>query len=305
MKRCVKGFAVVLAVGLLGLGALFVPIGYAAVFINPHTGANTDIAESIYLRELPPALTDPASLRVMTFNVQNLLIIGRNRAARMRAIADKLGELDPDIVGFQEVFVGRERRLLIDKLREKTRLDHFTYYESGTVGSGLLTASAYPIREAFFHRYTASNRWYHLWEGDWWAGKGIGVARIELPGGMLDFFNTHAQASYGRAANKQARALQLVEAAEFMGQVRLATAPALAVGDFNCRPGDAPYDKLVADAGLQLLMDEKHRIDNIFACTSPHYRFTREEFLVIHDHAGLRLSDHDGYLSAVRIDPRV
>src|SRR5690606_4091093 len=127
-------------------------------------------------------------------------------------IAERLVALDPDIVGFQEAFIAADREVLQAGLAA-SRLQHFQYYASGTVGSGLLIASAFPIREAWFCRFSKSNPWYKFNEGDWWAGKGVALARLELPegGGFIDFYNTHAQAGYGNPAYKVVRNFQMAE----------------------------------------------------------------------------------------------
>src|SRR5690606_22364249 len=143
---------------------------------------------------------------------------------------------DPDIVGFQEAFIARDRAVLQQRLAG-SRLTQFQYYASGSVGSGLFIASAYPIRETWFCRFIDSNPWHKFSEGDWWAGKGVALARIELPVGMVDFFNTHAQAGYGNPAYDLVREKQMTQLAGFVNDARLRTAPALLVGDMNCRIG--------------------------------------------------------------------
>lgn len=303
MKKKQRGF-MLLALGVattatITLGPLLYTMAHT---VNPRVGSESDLAKSVYLESPPPPLEAPVTLKVMTFNVQNLWVVGFNRAERMRAIGAKLAELDPDIVGFQEVFVPKDRDILIEALGA-TRLKHLEYFPSATMGSGLLMASAFPIAESFFHRYTASNQWFHVWEGDFWAGKGIAVSRIQTPAGLVDVFNTHAQAGYGRQRNAEARAVQMQEAARFMREAATGAAPVFAVGDWNCREGAPEYDRLVEEAGLLRLMDYRPSIDNIFAVESPHYAFELLDFTVVRHHQGLRLSDHEGYLATVQISP--
>lgn len=279
---------------------LFAVVVYGAIFWNGHVGVETNYGKSELLRTPPPRLSEPIDLKVVTFNVQNLWVIGRNRAERMRLIGEYLTPLDPDIAGFQEVFAEPERELLIQSL-SNSRLKYSQYYSSGTAGSGLLIMSAWPIKEVFFHRYAASNEWFRVWEGDWWAGKGIGLARIEHPAGVIDFYNTHAQAGYGRQANRVVRLHQMTEAADFVNMTRTRTAPALLVGDFNCRQGDTEYELLVQDVGLQLLMNDGRRIDNIFGVVDPGHDFQMRDFVQWDEYKGMHLSDHRGYMSTIRI----
>ncbi|MBP8132111.1 MAG: endonuclease/exonuclease/phosphatase family protein [Candidatus Hydrogenedentes bacterium] len=299
MRKAMVWFS---AVVLAGVACLFAVIICAAVFVNGRTGSETDIASSALLKSPPPRMTTPVELKVVTFNVQNLWVVGRNRAERMRAIGDLLTRIDPDVAGFQEVFAEEERGILIDALAG-SRLRYHEYFPSATLGSGLLIMSAWPIKETLFHRYTASNEWFRLWEGDWWAGKGVALARIEHPAGIIDFYDTHAQANYGRAANREVRMQQMREAALFVNETRTNTGPAFFVGDFNCRPGNPEYDLLVRDIGLVHLMDDQKRIDNIFGIADPAYTFEMVAFAELERHNGRLLSDHNGYMSTVRVVP--
>ncbi|MFM1922149.1 MAG: hypothetical protein RLZZ303_3783 [Candidatus Hydrogenedentota bacterium] len=292
------------------LGAIFLYL-YANTFSNGWTGVPGDFASSALLGEARP-LSKPVTLRAVTFNIQDLYLVARDHEARMQAIARKLGTLDPDIVGFQEAFIEKHRSLLIDELRKHTRLQHFQYYPSAKMGSGLLTASAYPIEEAWFHRFTVSNPWWKVWEGDYWAGKGAGLARIALPdgAGYLDFFNTHAQASYGVEANRQICAVQMGEFGAFIRDARLPGAPALAVGDLNTRIGSDGFNNLVANAGVFRVMNMDSAIDQLLAVNDPGYDIEvldtiKIEERVVSDGREFDLSDHPGYLSEIRISPRV
>ena len=299
----------------VGLGALIGIIGglflilFVASFFNGRVGAPTDYTQSALLVHPPEPLQKEMLLKVVTYNVQALWVVGRNRPARMREIARVLTDLDPDIVGFQEVFVAKDRAVLIDALKY-SRLKYHEYFRSATVGSGLLVMSAFPIQEHYFHRYSVSNPWYKVWEGDWWAGKGVCLARIALPdGGMIDFYNTHAQAGYGNPAYKDLRVIQMAELAAFINKTRTRTAPALLTGDMNCRPGAVDFETAVSGAGLTRAMTIDTSIDHIFSVDDPRYVFETIETVTIptriqKDGKSFQLSDHPGYLSQVRIKPR-
>ena len=277
---------------------------------NGYVGVATRFADSPLRKNPPPRLTAPVTLKLATFNIQALWVAGKNRPARMRAIAEYLAPLDPDVIGFQECFVSADRELLLSELGRQTRLLHHEYYPSGNVGSGLLICSAYPICEAWFHRYQAIAPAWKFWQGDGLAGKGIGLARIALPGaaGFLDFFNTHAQAGYGNDAYKVLRKEEMAEAAEFINAARCGPAPAFVTGDFNARRGAPEHDLLVARAGLDRVMSVESTIDHIYAARDPHYHYevieTREIPATIEkDGRPFELSDHNGYLTTVRISP--
>lgn len=297
MKKAVWGC---LALCLLLAAAPFVVIGLAALF-NSSTPSPTDLNASVLHAQPPDPLPAPITLRVVTFNIQDLWVVGRDRPARMRAIGQRLTELDPDIVGFQESFIEKDRTILIDAMKD-SRLKYHQYYPSGTVGSGLLISSAFPIREVLFHRYTVSNPWYKFWEGDWWAGKGLALARIEVQGGYVDLYNTHAQAGYGNPAYRIVRKQQMIELAEFINRTKVDTIPAFLVGDMNCRPGNEDFETAVQGAGLVRAMLIPSSIDHIFKVTNEHYSFEVIKTIEI-PRAGL--SDHNGYVSDIRIAPEV
>jgi hypothetical protein len=146
--------------------------------------------------------------------------------------------------------VPADRALLISELGRKTRLKHNQYYPSGNAGSGVLVSSAFPIREAWFHRFQAIAPPWKVWEGDGMAGKGVGLARIELPdgAGFVDFFNTHAQAGYGNPDYKVIRKQEMAEVAEFINAARCGTVPAFLTGDLNCRRNEPEHITLVQGA---------------------------------------------------------
>lgn len=303
VRKAVKA----VAVSLFFLIAVLVAALVVAALFNGRTYVATDLRDSLLLAQPVAPLAREVVLKVVTFNIQDLYIAGQNRVARMRAIGERLLDLDPDLVGIQESFIEKDRATLLSVL-SGSRLTHHQYYRSGTVGCGLLVLSAFPIVETFFHRYAENGKWYKPYHGDWWAGKGVALARIALPQGILDFYNTHAHAAYGSPQYDGVRQFQMGALAEFMGRSRIGAAPALLVGDMNCRPGSTQYETVVEGAGLQRLMNIESRIDHIFGMQCGHYDF---EVLDTQPIEGTvpgtpkptRLSDHTGYISTIRIRP--
>lgn len=275
---------------------------------NNCSGLKTDDTRSPRLLKPPRPLVEPIMLRIITYNVQDLWIIGKDRIKRMKALGKKLTELDPDIAGFQEAFIDRDRQVLIESLSH-SRLKFYRYFPSGVVGSGLLVASAYPIKEALFHRYAASNPWYKIWEGDWWAGKGIALARIELPDGRgcFDVYNTHVQAGYRKHLYtndyNEIRGQQMSELADFINSTKTKTGPVFLVGDMNCGQGSENFKIAAGKANLVRVMAVDSGVDHIFAVHDPRYVFEVMENIVVAEHEGLRLSDHNGYMSTIQITP--
>lgn len=298
----VRGCLPALVVNAVMLG---LTITTTAWLVNPRTPSNTDISSSQVLIDPPAALDEPLVLKLVTFNIQSLWIVGQNRPARMRALGVLMRELDPDIVCWQEAFIDSDRETLLEHLAG-SRLAYHEYFPSGTVGSGLMISSAYPIRETLFHRYAASNPWYRVWEGDWWAGKGVALARVELPGGLglVDVYNTHAQAGYGNPAYIPVRLAQMEELAQFMESTMVPGHPAFLLGDMNAADGrNAGYEFVVDRANLERVLTVYSSIDHIFGVAQRGFGFEVEESWELDRFAGLRLSDHNGYASRVRIRP--
>jgi sphingomyelin phosphodiesterase 2 len=318
----------------LGLGTplllLLIILGFAA--FNGRTGAETDFSQSVALAQPPPPLAEPRTLRLVTFNIACAYGFTTNRPERLRAIAEIITGLDPDIVGFQEAFIAADREILLDAL-QGSRLRHHVRYPSATTGNGLFTVSAWPIEEAYFHRFDQSGPWYRIWEGDWWAGKGVGLARIRLPEGTLvDFYNTHAQAGRRHPTRYlEVRTSQMEGLAQFVNATKNGAGPAFVVGDFNTVPGRADFEAAVQGAHLERIMTIDSGIDHLLAVSDGVYHFETLETLAIEGEVMgskgnlflsraptfremrrlyfgpgemTRLSDHEGFLSEVRVIPR-
>lgn len=295
------------------LAAFLITLAGCLTYVWLHhrdVGVETDYAAKSALLKSPPApVAAPLELKVVTFNIQDTWVVGRNRPERMRAIGTKLSILDPDLVGFQEAFVAEDIEILKNELKE-TRLKHWQYYPSGAVGSGVLIASVWPIKEVFFHQYTTAGAWWKFYQGDGAAGKGAGLARIELPGGAgyLDFFNTHCQAGYGNKDYDIVRQQQLTEFGQFISGARLKTVPAFAVGDLNARIGEPDYEAAITHGKLVRLMNKESRIDHILAVDDPNYKYEAIDTVEIYEKWSIRgkeleLSDHSGWMSTLRITP--
>lgn len=262
------------------------------------------------LEQADSRILEPITLRVATFNVWDYYPFP-DHERRMKEVGKFLARLDPDIVGMQEAFLEKDRQLLLEQL-EAGRLVYSRYYPSGIMGSGLMIISAFPIRETAFHRYSEGGPWYKPWQGDWYAGKGVALARIELPGdsGSLDFYTTHAIAGYKKYDDPhvEERLSQMKELAEFLEASSSDTVPAILVGDMNCKPGDAEYRTVVERAKLTRLMSIDSRIDHIFGVENSSHVFSvvdTQEFSHYTSDEGeeLRLSDHNCYVSTIRIKP--
>lgn len=190
-------------------------------------------------------------LRVLSFNTWGVPFFSRDRAARMRAIGRALAEMDVDVVGLQEVFFGGDRKLLVDAAAS-AGLVYSHYFQSGVMGSGLLTLSRYPIIEKSFLRFRLNGRPQDLVRVDYYAGKGVGRVRVQTSDGPVDVYNAHLIAPYLEFGPDRFAAHRVAQAVEIGRYIHAQShdVPAVLVGDMNCSPADATYRAVVTAGGL-------------------------------------------------------
>ncbi len=289
-----------------GTGCTVFGIVLLLVLLNARTPARTDPDRSPQRASPPASLSAPVSLKVVTFNICDLYWQSQEHAARSFAIAERLAALNADVIGLQESFIRKDREHIF-RVLAAAGLPYHHYFRSGLVGSGLSVISRFPIEEAHFFRYSQGGKAYKPYHGDWWAGKGVCLTRLRLPGddaGYIDFFNTHAHARYNNDSYEEVRMSQAGELADYIRRAATGTSPALVVGDFNTSAGQPQYQTLVERAGLDRLMLLDSRIDHIFAVRNPRYTFETLATIPIEaEGRSKRLSDHTGYMSTLRITP--
>lgn len=181
-----------------------------------------------------------ADLRIITFNTWGAPY-ARDREARFSRIGEAARQFAPDIVAFQEVFSRDHYATIVQALARDLPFHH--YFTSGVIGSGLATFSRYPIVDAIFQRFRLSGKPEKVRHGDYYAGKGIGLTRINAPSGIIDFYNTHTHAQYVPAADNEYAAVNasnLYEAARFI-TAHSSTRPAILCGDLNSEPHQLGY----------------------------------------------------------------
>jgi endonuclease/exonuclease/phosphatase family metal-dependent hydrolase len=267
---------------------------------------------SPFVARPPAVLHKSIRLKLVTFNVHDIRLVSCYRQGRMRAIGKLLTDIQPDLVGIQEAFVSADREILVGQLRN-TRLKYYKYFPSGLVGSGLWILSAFPIQETHFHRFPMNGKLYKIWHGDWWAGKGIALARVRLPdnNGFLDLFNTHIHARYdhGQSVDEYSkdRRHQLGEVTRFIRTLEIKTIPSIILGDFNSTVTDEDHRVAVTATDLESLSVIDTRIDHIYARRNPHYQFHVSGSEEIVETVGIYgkkvpLSDHSAFISRVEIN---
>ena len=138
--------------------------------------------------------TNTYQLKVASFNIWGL-ITSKDKSARISAITRYFTK-NPrglDILCLQELWVAEDYRTVRAGL--SLEFPHAHYFKSGVVGSGLAIFSKFPIEEAWWKGFTLAGKADRIFDGDWYAGKGIGAVRIKHPViGDIDVFNTHVRA---------------------------------------------------------------------------------------------------------------
>lgn len=276
-------------------------------------GHSSDYTSSPFFAAPPAVWKQAHTLRVVTYNIKDLYALSEHRHARMAGLATALVAPKPDIVCLQEGFVADDVERIATALHD-LGLVHVVDFPSGVLGSGLWTLSRFPIRETYFLRFSKNGAITDTKGGDWWAGKGVGLARIEVaPGELLDVYNTHMISNLGGQELIVHRRVQVREYAGFATGATPHTVPALLVGDFNCGYGRAGSDGdfLHYVMRWEPMLQRRYGYDHIFARShGGSYRFTATGELALSGHATVgdpplpvSLSDHTGLLAEVRIEP--
>ncbi|PAA92138.1 hypothetical protein BOX15_Mlig025338g3 [Macrostomum lignano] len=193
-------------------------------------------------------------LKVVTLNCWGVFtpLACEKRHERLAAIADVMSEGENDIVFLQEIWTDGD----YDKIRKKMlkSYPHSQYFHSNLIGSGCCIFSRYPIEETFFYRYAANGFPHRLQHGDWFGGKGVGMARIRLPGDLtLACYVTHLHAQYSREKDEYLphRVSQAHELSTFLRLTSAGADAALLCGDLNLSPDTLGLRLLLANSGLK------------------------------------------------------
>ncbi|CAL8466074.1 g5610 [Coccomyxa elongata] len=267
-------------------------------------------------------------VKVLTFNIWGLWLVSKNRQERVRLIGEHLEKADLDVVLLQEVFVRSDVQTLIT-LAARGSLQHAQYFDSGYLGGELLILSRYPITYTRYHKYTVSGSPISVWEGDFYAAKGVAMACLATPCGPLHVYNTHTNANYNHVfqhvdieggvelpsdSNFPVRLVQFLELAYFIAaQSSQGDAPVVLGGDLNCGPQDIEVVVLRSllpqlkdswnivhpdepgctsnyDLPGHVRKDPPKRIDFLLSSLMP----VSAELVMDTTAAGMRLSDHLG-----------
>ena len=91
-----KMLAIILLI-VIALFLLYWAILIMAIPFNLRTPSETDLSKSTLRVQPPPPLANEVTLKIVTFNVQDLYAVSKHRPERMRGIAQTLRDVDhPD-----------------------------------------------------------------------------------------------------------------------------------------------------------------------------------------------------------------
>ncbi|XP_013864971.1 sphingomyelin phosphodiesterase 2 [Austrofundulus limnaeus] len=197
------------------------------------------------------ANTDCVSVRVFSLNCWGIRYLSKLCSQRYQMIGEMLCKEEHDIVLLQEVWSEKDYLYLKKKLASSHPHSH--YFKSGVIGSGLAIFSRHRIHDTFLYRYSLNGYPYMAHHGDWFGGKAVGMAIINLGGLTANIYVTHLHAEYCREKDTYL-AHRVVQAWELQQFIRHTSAGADVVvvgGDLNMHPQDLGCRLLRSYTGLR------------------------------------------------------
>lgn len=238
---------------------------------------------------------DAGAVSVLTFNAAGIPFIDLTRAARMAAIADRLGRGAYDLALFQEVWLDRDA----NTLAKGGGFPFSARRSKGPIGNGLLILSRFPVSSWAYRPYSVK----FPGSKDDWIGRGALAARLQTPFGDWDVYDTHLSHVPSAAV---ARMVQLFELSRFIEEFSSGR-PFLLAGDFNFPPHSAEAEVLRGLLGLEdVCLAERadscgatsrgtsRRVDYLLVADADESRQTRSSFAETFPHHGAEMnySDH-------------
>lgn len=181
----------------------------------------------------PPARSQVSHrLKLLTYNVHSC--IGTDRRLAPERIAEVIAAETPDIIGLQELDVGRRRTGGIDQahtIAEILKMQHHFHaaldVEEERYGDAILTALPAELVKAGPLPSVGEQR------GALWIEVEVGERRLQV-------FNTHL----GLRRIDRLRQADVLLGPEWLGNDRASGQPVVLLGDFNSIPSSPPYKRL-------------------------------------------------------------
>jgi endonuclease/exonuclease/phosphatase family metal-dependent hydrolase len=204
--------------------------------------------------ESAPAKPSPAPrrLKVLTYNVHSC--IGTDRRLAPERIAEVIAALEPDIIGLQELDVGRRRTGGIDQAHAIASVLQMQYHFHAALnvaeeryGDAILTGLPARMVKAGPLPSVGEQR------GALWI-------EVDMDDTRLHVFNTHL----GLRRIDRMRQADVLLGPEWLGNARCADQPVIFLGDFNSVPSSPPYKRIAGK-----LTDVRNRVSGGLRPTYP------------------------------------
>ncbi|GMT26957.1 hypothetical protein PFISCL1PPCAC_18254, partial [Pristionchus fissidentatus] len=192
--------------------------------------------------------------RVCTLNCWALPYIwpfgSANRRLRLERLSDQLIKERYDVVGLQELW--SEADYLDLAARVACVYPYAHYFHSGFTGSGVCVLSKHPIVSTLMNRYSLNGFAHHIHRGDWFGGKVVGMAELEVGEMRVHFYSTHLHAEYNRQNDLYLphRLAQCFELSQFVRHTSRGADLVILTGDLNLEPDDLGYRIILSNAQL-------------------------------------------------------
>ncbi|XP_015259394.1 PREDICTED: sphingomyelin phosphodiesterase 2 [Cyprinodon variegatus] len=207
------------------------------------------------------ANTDCVSVRVFSLNCWGIRYLSKHCSQRYQMIGEMLCKEQHDIVLLQEVWSEKDFICLKVKLASTHPYSH--YFKSGVIGSGLAIFSKHRIQDTFLYRYSLNGYPYMAHHGDWFAGKAVGMAILNLAGLTVNVYVTHLHAEYSRETDSYLphRVVQAWELQQFIRHTSTGADVVIMGGDLNMHPQDLGCRLLMSYTGLRDCYTETAKFD--------------------------------------------
>lgn len=198
------------------------------------------------------ASTDSSvSVRVFSLNCWGVRYLSKQCSERYAMIGDMLCKEEHDIVLLQEVWSEKDYIFLKKKLACSHLYSH--YFKSGVIGSGLAIFSKHRIHDTFLYRYSLNGYPYMAHHGDWFGGKAVGMAVLNIGSLIAKVYVTHLHAEYSRENDSYLphRVVQAWELQQFVRHTSGGADVVILAGDLNMHPQDLGNRLLRSYTGLR------------------------------------------------------
>ncbi|XP_031157769.1 sphingomyelin phosphodiesterase 2 isoform X1 [Sander lucioperca] len=197
------------------------------------------------------ANTDSVKVRVLSLNCWGIRYLSKHCPQRYAMIGDMLCREEHDIVLLQEVWSEKDYLSLKRKLACSHPYSH--YFKSGVIGSGLAIFSKHRIHDTFLFRYSLNGYPYMAHHGDWFGGKAVGMAILNIGSLIANVYVTHLHAEYCRDKDLYLphRVVQAWELQQFIRHTSAGADVVILGGDLNMHPEDLGNRLLRSYTGLR------------------------------------------------------